>query len=260
MVDTKQTVLGPGLLREAKRAGGGHGPMCSSRTITPTTPAETRPSAVRGPRCRRTPGAASGCRSRLRCIRLGLDQKIDALKKSTVEGAKEAAADAEAFKAGLAKVKPEAFVPQPTLEGGKPLDLAGHKIEVHHVGPGHTDNDVFFFFPKENVLVAGDLIFNGLHAYYDSTGGANSTGWIKSLGRIVTLCNEKTVVVSGHGPVGDVESLAKKQIKYFGDMQAAVAKAIKDGKDAGRCAEDDAAAVFGVWAQAGNTVGHGWGV
>ena len=43
------------------------------------------------------------------------------------------------------------------------------------------------------------------------------------------LCNPKTVVVPGHGEVGDVEA-AKRQIKYFEDVQAAVAKAIKDNK------------------------------
>ena len=231
IIDTKQTVLGAGLLHEAMGLTGAITTGLNTHHHADHTGgnasfSEAGAKLMAHPRCRER------VEKQISMYTTGLDQKIESLDKSPVDGAKAAAADAKAFKEKLAKIKSEAFVPEGSLEGGKPLDLgatAGHKIEVHHVGPGHTDNDVFFFFPKENVLVAGDLVFNGLHAYYDVSGGANSQGWVKSLGRIVTLCNEKTVVVPGHGPVGDVET-AKKQIKYFEDVQAAVAKAIKEGK------------------------------
>jgi glyoxylase-like metal-dependent hydrolase (beta-lactamase superfamily II) len=228
MIDTKQTVLGPGLLREAAAISGAITTVLNTHHHMDHTGgnaafSEAGAKLYAHPRCRERVEKMTSMYT------AGLDQKITALEKSGVDGAAAATADAKAFKDKLSKLKPDAFTPEGTLEGGKPLDLAGHKIEVHHVGPGHTDNDVFFFFPKENVLVAGDLIFSGLHAYYDSSGGANSTGWVRSLGRVIQLCNEKTVVIPGHGVVGDVE-IAKKQIKYFEDVQAAVAKAIKEGK------------------------------
>jgi glyoxylase-like metal-dependent hydrolase (beta-lactamase superfamily II) len=157
-----------------------------------------------------------------------LRQKIAALEGSGIEGSKEAAADAKAWAEKLAEVKPDDFIPA-AIELEKVKSLAGKKVEGHHVGPGHTDNDLFFFFPDDNVLVAGDLVFTGLHPYFDKDGGATSSGWMKSLARMVTLCNEKTVVIPGHGEIGDIESV-KKQIKYFEDVREAVGKAIEEGK------------------------------
>jgi glyoxylase-like metal-dependent hydrolase (beta-lactamase superfamily II) len=231
MIDTKQSVLGPSLLREAK------GFTESITTVLNThhhfdhtggNAAFSQAGAVliAHPRCRERVAKMTAMYTS------GLDQRIAALEACPVDGAKEAAADAKAFKEGLTKLKPDAFTPEGKLEDGAKLDAAqsaGHKTEVHHVAPGHTDNDIFFFFPDENILVAGDLIFNNRHAFYDATASPSISGWVKSLGRIVQLCNAKTVVVPGHGEVDTVES-AKRQIKYFEDVKALVAKAIKDGK------------------------------
>jgi len=157
-----------------------------------------------------------------------LRQQIKALEEAEVAGAKQAAEDAKAFQNSLAELKEDAWTPKP-IKMEEVKSVAGKKVEVHHVGAGHTDNDVFFFFPDDNVLVAGDLVFNNLHPYYDKDAGATSEGWIKSLERIVHLCDEKTVVVPGHGDIGNLETV-KKQIKYFEDVREAVKKAIDEGK------------------------------
>jgi cyclase len=230
-IDTKQTVLGPALLREAKDHTGDVITVLNTHHHFDHTGGNASFSQAGSrlfahPRCRERVVAQTAMYT------AGLDQRIKILETAPIDGAKQAAADAKAFKDGLSRLKSDAFVPEGTLTDGAKLDAeqsAAHKIEVHHVGPGHTDNDVFFFFPEENVLVAGDLIFNKLHAFFDEAGGASVSGWIKSLTRIVTLCNRKTVVVPGHGEIGDVEA-AKRQIKYFEDVQGVVAKAIKDGK------------------------------
>jgi cyclase len=231
LIDTKQTVLGPALFREAKSNADPIAVVLNTHHHADHT----------GGNAAFSQGGAklyahAKCRERVAGMMgvytTGLDNKIAALEKAPVEGAKQAAADAKAFKDNLAKIKASDFTPEGTLEDGTKLDAAqsaGHKVEVHHVGPGHTDNDVFFFFPEENVLVAGDLVFNKLHAFYDATAGPSIKGWIKSLERVVQLCNAKTVVVPGHGEVDNVEA-AKRQIKYFEDVQAAVGKAIKDNK------------------------------
>jgi len=231
VIDTKQTVLGPALLREAK---------ANAQSIAAVLNTHHHADHTGGNAAFSQAGAKlyahAKCRERVAGMMgmytTGLDQKIASLEKAPVEGAKQAAADAKTFKDNLAKIKPADFTPEGTLDDGAKLDAAqsaGRKAEVHHVGPGHTDNDVFFFFPEDNVLVAGDLIFNKLHAFYDQTAGPSIKGWMKSLERVVQLCNAKTVVVPGHGEVGDVEA-AKRQIKYFEDVQGAVAKAIQDNK------------------------------
>ncbi len=226
LIDTKQAVLGPALRREAMdRCEGLHRVINTHHHFDHS--GGNAAAAAGGvilwahPKCREriTTGIAQ--------LTAQLDQKIAALEQSSLEGAKEAAADAKQFKDDLGSVKPEAFVPE-----AMPMDtkeLARHKVEVHHTGPGHTDNDLFFFFPQADVLVTGDLLFNGLHPYYDKSAGATSAGWVRALGRMVELCGKDTVVVPGHGPVTDLEGV-KKQIKYFEDARAAVEKAVQDGK------------------------------
>jgi glyoxylase-like metal-dependent hydrolase (beta-lactamase superfamily II) len=226
LIDTKQAVVAPALRREAltKTAAivqvfnthhhfdhaGGNALFSRDAALS------AHPKA-----CERIAGMRASFTAQLK-------QQIKALEEAEVAGAKQAAEDAKAFEKSIAELKEDAWTPKP-IKTEDVKNVAGKKVEVHHVGPGHTDNDVFYFFPDDNVLIAGDLVFNNLHAYYDKDGGASSAGWMKSLERIVHLCDSKTVVVPGHGDIGDLETV-KKQMKYFEDVRALVEKALKDGK------------------------------
>jgi len=124
----------------------------------------------------------------------------------------------------------EDWAPGRTLTGGENVIEFGRRaIEVRHVGPGHTDNDVFIKVIDANVVHAGDLLFNGLHPYFDPNGGGSSKGWIDSLSGVIAICDAETVVVPGHGAIGDIESL-KKARAHHEQLREAVAKAIADGK------------------------------
>jgi len=121
------------------------------------------------------------------------------------------------------------FVPTRLLDSPQTdLTIGGSPVEVHHFGAGHTDNDLAVFFPDDNVLHTGDLLFNGLHPYMDPPGGADSAGWISSCERLVPMCDAETVVVPGHGPVGDIDSL-RAQIAYFEKLRAAVKAELDKG-------------------------------
>ncbi len=102
-------------------------------------------------------------------------------------------------------------------------------LQLKHFGTGHTDNDLVVHLARENVVIAGDLIFNGLNPYFDVSAKANSAGWINSLREVEKLCDSRTVVIPGHGPVGDI-ACVKAQIDYFERVREAVAKAIKEGR------------------------------
>ncbi len=120
------------------------------------------------------------------------------------------------------------FEPTKTTEGNETLTVGGKKVELTHVGPGHTDNDLIVFLPEANVLHTGDLVFHKWWPYIDRAGGADTAGWIRSCEKILTLCNDKTVVVPGHGDITD-KSGVQGQIDFFKKMRDAAAKAVKDG-------------------------------
>ncbi len=167
----------------------------------------------------------------------GVAQTISALEAAvqdkSIPDAETLLADAKAFRDSLATLKDNAWQPtqeiSPAADNATATTLAGAKIEIHHFGPGHTDNDLALFFPDHNVLVSGDLLFHAMHAYFDASAKASSTGWTHACERLLTLCNDKTVVVPGHGAVGDKQIIVK-QIDYFRAATKVVEDAIKGGK------------------------------
>ena len=119
------------------------------------------------------------------------------------------------------------FLPSHPVEG--PLNrIEALGLDMHHFGAGHTDNDLVVHFPERNIVHTGDLVFDGLHPFFDVAAGANVFGWIASLWRVYHLCDAKTVVVPGHGPVGD-RSIVRRMIRYHEQLIESVAQDLKGG-------------------------------
>jgi len=129
-----------------------------------------------------------------------------------------------------AKIPPaEQFAPTDTIEGDSEITIGKEKISLRYFGPGHTDNDIAVHIPGENILHAGDLLFHKMHPFIDLKGGANSAGWVKNVEELIKLCDNRTTVIPGHGPVTNVRSL-EKQRDYLNNLRDTVAAAIKQGK------------------------------
>jgi cyclase len=109
------------------------------------------------------------------------------------------------------------------------LDLGGRWVEIRHFGrPSHTDNDLVIRLVDDNVIHTGDVVFNGLHPYFDANGGASSAGWLETLTDIDDLCDDETVVVPGHGPAGGRE-IVRAQIRYIEQLRESVKRGIDGG-------------------------------
>jgi len=106
--------------------------------------------------------------------------------------------------------------------------IAARKVETHHFGPGHTDNDLVINFPGDDILHTGDLVFNGLHPYFDPQGGATATGWINALKKTRALCTDTTTVIPGHGPKGGPK-IIDTQITYLETLIEKVQAEIEKG-------------------------------
>jgi glyoxylase-like metal-dependent hydrolase (beta-lactamase superfamily II) len=80
------------------------------------------------------------------------------------------------------------------------LDVGGVPVELHYVGPAHTQGDVIVYLPEQRVVFTGDVLFRlctpiGWEGTY--------ANWKAALDAIVALAPE--VVVPGHGPLCGVE-------------------------------------------------------
>jgi len=123
---------------------------------------------------------------------------------------------------------PKPFLPTETTGDGAVLTPAGVRAEISHIGPGHTDNDLFVFFPEHNTLHTGDLLFHNLHPFIDRPAGATTAGWIRSCRAMLKHCDADTTVIPGHGDVTDRSGI-ERQIAYFQQVRDAVGEVLRAG-------------------------------
>ncbi|HEX5567792.1 MAG TPA: MBL fold metallo-hydrolase [Streptomyces sp.] len=98
----------------------------------------------------------------------------------------------------------EITVTLPTLTFRDRLTLhAGRlRVELLHLGPAHTANDVVAWVPERGVLFTGDLVWSGVTPFVLM---GSITGSLRALDRMRGL--GPRAVVPGHGPVGGPELL-----------------------------------------------------
>jgi glyoxylase-like metal-dependent hydrolase (beta-lactamase superfamily II) len=81
------------------------------------------------------------------------------------------------------------------LTGGE-LHLDGHRLVT--VNAGHTDtaHSTSLYVPSIGLLVAGDVVYNGIHPFLGETDTQSRREWISALERLETL--QPRAVIAGH--------------------------------------------------------------
>lgn len=102
---------------------------------------------------------------------------------------------------------PRAAWPTLTFDSGICLDLGTQTMELLPQEPAHTDSDVAVWVPSANVLVMGDLFVNGGYPVIDESSRGSLRGMINALERLLQTVNADSVVVPGHGAIGDRRTL-----------------------------------------------------
>jgi glyoxylase-like metal-dependent hydrolase (beta-lactamase superfamily II) len=82
------------------------------------------------------------------------------------------------------------------IDGDTVLVLGGQRLQLRHVGPAHTGEDLAVFVERSRVLFCGDLVFRGRVPF---VGTADSSAWIASLDRLAA--DRPAILVPGHGPL-----------------------------------------------------------
>ena len=97
---------------------------------------------------------------------------------------------------------PETSRPAVTFDQDLSLYEAS-KVQITKIAPAHTDTDAIAFFEKQNVLHTGDVLFAGVFPVIDRSTGGSLDGMIAASKQLLTLGDEKTRVIPGHGPLTD---------------------------------------------------------
>jgi glyoxylase-like metal-dependent hydrolase (beta-lactamase superfamily II) len=99
--------------------------------------------------------------------------------------------------------------------GSNSLEFAGQGLEYGYLPQAHTDGDLYVYFPRQDVLVAGDVVSDSGYPVVD----AATNGWLGGmLGGLKTLlgrCTEGTRVIgSGATPVGRAQLAAQQDLCF----------------------------------------------
>ncbi|TDJ46200.1 MAG: MBL fold metallo-hydrolase [Gammaproteobacteria bacterium] len=84
----------------------------------------------------------------------------------------------------------------------------GDTIRAIHVAAAHTDGDTILYFQNANVIHMGDTFFNGFYPFIDVSSDGDIDGIIAAGYRALTIANEDTAIIPGHGPLSDAAGLA----------------------------------------------------
>lgn len=127
------------------------------------------------------------------------------------------------------KEAPKAALPVITFSHNMNFYLNGQDARLIHLADAHTDGDAIVYYPHANVIHTGDLMFNGMFPYIDSSSGGSLDGYIKAQEKILSLADNKTKIIPGHGPLAKKQDL-KDSLAMLKDAKKLVAALKKQGK------------------------------
>ena len=124
-------------------------------------------------------------------------------------------------------------LPQQTFNASEKLQANGEIVMLQYFQPAHTDTDIYTHFQKANVIHMGDTFFNGFYPVIDFSTGGRIEGIIVAAGKILSLADNKTKIVPGHGPLGNKADLTK-----YRDMLVVARDRVQKLKTAGKSADE----------------------
>ena len=120
-------------------------------------------------------------------------------------------------------------LPIMTFSDQMTLHINGEPAKITHVKNAHTNGDAFIHFQNSNVIHTGDLMFNGRFPFIDANNGGTLDGVLLGLNMILSLSDDNTKIIPGHGPLANKADVAKT-IAMLEDARDLVGALVKSGK------------------------------
>lgn len=111
----------------------------------------------------------------------------------------------------------------PTALQGTTLTLEGQTLEIHGGVQGDAAGNSYVWIPSIKTVVAGDVIYRGVHAWTADTSPAQRAAWKKTLDELTAL--KPVTVIAGHKDpkLADDASAIAATRAYLDNFDAAVA-------------------------------------
>jgi|ETNmetMinimDraft_8_1059916.scaffolds.fasta_scaffold01648_6 glyoxylase-like metal-dependent hydrolase (beta-lactamase superfamily II)/rhodanese-related sulfurtransferase len=118
----------------------------------------------------------------------------------------------------------DSVLPDQTFESEMILTMGETTIELMHLGPSHSPDDIQLWLPDHKVLISGDTAFNErmLPVFEETDTGA----WIETWDKLEELDPE--LIIPGHGGPTDLATVTRFTKDYLVFMREEVEKVIDD--------------------------------
>lgn len=133
------------------------------------------------------------------------------------------------IKAPVIPQYPEEYLPKICFQDSLMIYFNNENVKCIHFPNGHSDGDVIYFFQKANVIHTGDLFLSNNFPVVILHDGGSSDGSIKDIESILKICDEKTVIIPGHGAISNRQGL-QDYLYMFVESRKRIANLIKEGK------------------------------
>jgi cyclase len=107
--------------------------------------------------------------------------------------------------------RPKPALPTETFYTSGKMTVGSDEVVYGYLPRAHTDGDVYVFFPKSNVLVAGGLVSVANYPILDICTGGWIGGMTDASKALLDVTNAQTKIVPGMGPV---QTRADLQAQY----------------------------------------------
>ena len=94
-------------------------------------------------------------------------------------------------------------LPNIQIVGDRNLSINGEDVRIRHYKSGHTDGDISVYFTKADILSVGDTFWNGQYPFIDYVAGGSIDGAIAAANANIAMSSGHTIIVPGHGPMGN---------------------------------------------------------
>jgi glyoxylase-like metal-dependent hydrolase (beta-lactamase superfamily II) len=134
-------------------------------------------------------------------------------------------------------------LPVVTFGDGVTFHLNGIEAQVIHLPTAHTDGDAAIYFPDVNVIHTGDILFHGLFPFIDLDTGGTVKGYIKAQQKILSMADENTKIIPGHGVLATKADL-QRTLMMITDSQARVKLLVDQGKTVDEILQENPLSIY----------------
>ena len=124
---------------------------------------------------------------------------------------------------------PAGALPTTVFADEHKVHFNGTTLKLKKYPPAHTDSDISVEFSDADILHVADTWWNGHYPFIDYSTGGSIDGQIRAAEANVAKVTNKTIIIPGHGPVGN-----RAQMIEFRDMLSAIREKVSALKKQGR--------------------------